>query len=139
MARTTYETRGTEAEERLIADVLALPKVGWVALGQGQRVLMRPAPGLVTDTSEESSFYEELLVNPTLLKLAGQRGDLDCGGLSYIAIGYGGFIQLIMPMDEGHISIGTSRRTHAPELAEKVRAVLEAHGRAAAPLPARAA
>ena len=31
--------------------------------------------------------YEELLVNPTLLTLAGQRGDIDYGGLRCLVLG----------------------------------------------------
>ena len=37
----------------------------------------------------ESDRYEELLVNPTLLTLATQRGNIDCGGLKYLIVRYG--------------------------------------------------
>lgn len=135
MARTGYNHHGADAAEALIAALFDLGGIGYVALGNGQEVLMRPAPGLESDTTPESNFYEELLVNPTLLKLASQRGALDCGGLRYIAIGYGDFVQLIMPMQDGHVSLGVSRKAPVAELAARVGAVLEQHGRRWAPPP----
>lgn len=56
-------------------------------------------------SSDVSDTYEELLVNPTLIKLATQRGDIDCGGLKHIMVFYGSFIQLVKSIDQGHISI----------------------------------
>lgn len=56
-------------------------------------------------SSGETDKYEELLVNPTLLKLAGQRGNIDCGGLNYLIIGYGNFYQIVKSIPNGHISI----------------------------------
>lgn len=53
----------------------------------------------------ESDRYEELLVNPAMLKLATQRGEIDCGGLDYLLIRYGHFYQLVRSTASGHISI----------------------------------
>ena len=128
MARTTYIESASPEAESLVDAFFALGQVGYVALGRGQEVLMRQHPDIVTTTTPESNFYEELLVNPTLLALAGQRGDLDCGGLGYIAIGYGGFIEMIMRMKDGHVSLGVSPRTDVGEFAKKMLAVLERHG-----------
>lgn len=133
MAKTDYETPATPEAQKLIADLFALGSVGYVALGRGQEVLLRAQPGLETTTSAETNFYEELLVNPTLLTLASQRGGLDCGGLAYIALGYGGFIQMIMRMRDGHVSLGVSSRANVGELAKRMQAVLERHGVAYAP------
>lgn len=143
MAQTDYDTPATPAAERLVKDLFALGGVGYVALGAEQEVLLRRLPpaalgasaesdfydDLIASTSD-SNFYEELLVNPTLLKLAGQRGGLDCGGVRYIAIGYGGFVQLILPMKDGHISLGIAETSETPSLAERAQAVLSRHGRA---------
>ncbi len=129
MAKTDYETQASAEAERLIADLFDLGRIGYVALGCGQEVIMRLAPGVESDTTPQSNFYEELLVNPALLKLASQRGELDCGGLYYIAVGYGHFVQLILPMKGGHVSLGISRSAPAGEIATKVQSVLEAHGR----------
>ena len=121
MARTDYQQPATGDAEQLIQALFDIGGVGYVALGSGQEVLMRSAPGITGETKAQSNFYEELLVNPTLLKLASQRAGLDCGGLNYIAIGYGHFIQLIMQMKDGHVS----RKTATGEFAAKVRDVLE--------------
>ena len=130
MVRTTYNQPATDSAERLISAIFALGGVGYVALCSGQEVLLRAAPGLSTTTTEESNFYEELLVNPTLLTLASQRANLDCGGLRYIAIGYGGFVQLIMLIKDGHVSLGVSRKANLGEVAERLQSLLDLHGRA---------
>ena len=57
-------------------------------------------------SSNESDKYEELLVNPALVKLASQRGNIDCGGLEYIIIRYGNFFVLLTPCKSGHVNIG---------------------------------
>jgi hypothetical protein len=56
-------------------------------------------------SSSESDKYEELIVNPTILTLAKQRGDIDCGGAKYVLIRYGNFFQVVVPTDSGHVSI----------------------------------
>jgi hypothetical protein len=56
-------------------------------------------------SSSESDRYEELLFNPSLLKLASQRGNIDCGGLDYILVRYGSFFQFVLPESWGHVSI----------------------------------
>ena len=62
--------------------------------------------GLSDASSAESDYYEELLVNPTLLTLARQRGELDCGGLRHVIVGYGNFNQVMMySPDGGHVSV----------------------------------
>jgi hypothetical protein len=40
------------------------------------------------------------------LKLAGQRGDIDCGGLRYLVVAYGHFWQVVIPAGPvGHVSV----------------------------------
>ncbi len=56
-------------------------------------------------SSSDSDRYEELLVNPTLLKLATQRGDIDCGGLDFLVIHYGHFHQVVRTIPGGHVSV----------------------------------
>lgn len=128
MPRTTYDQPGSERADQLLTELFALGGIGYVALCSGQEVLLRTAPGMVSTTTEETNFYEELLVNPTLLKLASQRANMDCEGLRYIAIGYGKFIQLIMLMKDGHVSLGISRKANTGELAARVQALLQEHG-----------
>ncbi len=62
-------------------------------------------PNLEGASSSESDKYEEIIVNPTLLTLLRQRGEIDCGGVEYVIIRYGNFIQTVHPLPGGHISI----------------------------------
>ena len=56
-------------------DVFAIsPDIRYVAAADGQQVQMRSRPDLFNASSSASDRYEELLVNPTLLTLATQRG-----------------------------------------------------------------
>ena len=87
-------------------DVFAIsPDIRYVAAAHGQHVQMRSRPDLRHASSSDSDRYEELLVNPTLLTLATQRGNIDCGGLRYLIVGYGHFHQLVIPSLAGHVSI----------------------------------
>lgn len=78
----------------------------------------------VADASTaESDHYEELLVNPTLLTLAGQRGAIDCGGLDHIVVAYGHFRQLVIPLTLGHVSVCFDRESHPEGWAARIRAI----------------
>jgi hypothetical protein len=79
--------------------------VRYVAVGEGQEVVMRQRDGLAGASSSESDRYEELLVNPTLVELARQRGEIDCGGLDYLVVRYGNFFQVVVPHGAGHVSV----------------------------------
>ena len=48
-------------------------------------------PDLTNPSSSESDLYEELLVNPALLNLTGNRGAIDCGGFQFLVVRYGSF------------------------------------------------
>lgn len=129
MINASYDQPADTRTEALIADLFALGRIGYVALGAGQEVLMRLAPGFETPISCESNFYEELIVNPTLLELTRQRGELNCGGLRYVAVGYGGFVQFVAPMRGGHVSLGVSESRDCRQLAIDVARVLQRHRR----------
>jgi hypothetical protein len=115
-----------------LADALfsASPAFRYVAYGSGQQVEMRSRGELANSSSGDSDRYEELLVNPTLLKLATQRGDLDCGGLGYVLVRYGHFFQLVVPLtDGGHLSVAIEPAAHPVELVETVIALARQHGK----------
>src|SRR5262249_62402532 len=77
-----------ESMSDLHDDVFAIsPDVRYVASANGQQVQMRSRPDLRNASGSDSDRYEELLVNPTLLTLATQRGNIDCGGLRYLIVG----------------------------------------------------
>ncbi len=75
-------------------------------------------------SSSESDRYEELLVNPTLLTLAGRRGDIDCGGLDYLLVRYGNFFQLVVPTASGHVSVCLNPDANIAELTRQILEVL---------------
>ena len=104
-----------------------------MALGSGQRVDARQRGGVSDASAGESDFYEELLVNPTLLTLAGQRGDLDCGGLRYLIVAYGNFNQIVLQSSEGHVSVCIDRHADASELARRIGTIVEEHENQARP------
>lgn len=80
--------------------------IRYVALYRHGELSSAQRPGLSNASAGESDKYEELIVNPTLLKLVTQRGNIDCGGARYVVIRYGSFFELVMPVDGGHLSVG---------------------------------
>lgn len=82
------------------------PAVRYVAIYHGGELVSAARPDLAGASSSESDKYEELLVNPTLLTLARQRGNIDCGGLEYLLIRYGSFFVVVLPLDRGHVTVG---------------------------------
>ena len=110
--------------DALIARIFAaLDEVRYVAVYWDGVLRSEARPGIATASSSESDRYEELLVNPTLLKLATQRGNIDCGGLRFLIVGYGSFSQIVRPLSRGHLSVAvepTSDPIHLAGLLEKI-------------------
>ena len=93
--------------ERLKEKILALSEdIRYVAIYSNDELISSQRPGIENTSSSESDKYEELIVNPTLLKLVTQRGNIDCGGAQYVIIRYGSFYEFVMPTKTGHISVG---------------------------------
>lgn len=89
----------------MIDEILELsPAIRYVAVYEGGTLDTRSRPQPDASNSE-SDRYEELLVNPALLTLASQRGNIDCGGLDYLIVRYGAFFQFILPTRRGHVSV----------------------------------
>jgi hypothetical protein len=107
------------------------PHVRYVAFGSGQDVELRQREGLANASDAGSDFFEELLVNPTLLTLARQRGELDCGGLRCIIIGYGNFDEVVVPTANGHVSVGIELGADPVAVARRVGVLVADRGRAA--------
>ena len=80
--------------------------VRYVAVYRRGELRMSQRPGLAGASAGETDRYEELLVNPTLLTLARQRGEIDCGGLTYLLIRYGNFYTIVHPLRQGHVNAG---------------------------------
>jgi hypothetical protein len=110
-------------------DVFAIsPNIRYVAVAHSQQVQMRSRPDLHNASSSDSDLYEELLVNPTLLTLATRRGNIDCGGLRYLIIGYGHFHQLVVPSAGGHVSIAFELGADPADYLQAILSVLARHG-----------
>ena len=102
--------------------------IRYVAFNIDGQVQMACRRGLTNQSSSESDRYEELLVNPALLNLAGNRGAIDCGGLQFIIIRYGAFFQLVQPLRHGHLSVAIESSADPLEVASLVRASLKQQG-----------
>jgi hypothetical protein len=109
------------------------PQIRYVALYGDGKLELSERPGLVNASSSESDKYEELIVNPTLLKLVQQRGDIDCGGMRFVLIRYGSFFQFVRPITGGHLSVGMELTASPLEIAAEVEKVLARAGVAAGP------
>ncbi len=81
------------------------PSVRYVAVYLHGRLELRSRAEAQLPGSDESDRFEELVVNPTLLKLLSQRGDIDCGGCLYVVVRYGGFHALVHPLGDGHVTV----------------------------------
>jgi hypothetical protein len=98
----------------LLDRVLALgPAIRYAALADGAEIVTRLRPdiadGAAAASASETDRYEELLVNPAVLLLTRRRGQIDCGGLDYVVVGYGHFHQLLLPMERGHLSVAIEK------------------------------
>ncbi len=106
-------------QQKIIDDLLnSFTDIRYVALYQKGNLSSKQKDRITDNSSSDSDRYEELLVNPVLLTAARQRGNIDCGGLRFIIIGYGNFYQLIKEVNNGHISICLNKSadlTHIPE------------------------
>jgi hypothetical protein len=91
----------------LIERIFAVaPEVRYVATYLDRVLSSAERSGIDGASSSESDKYEELIVNPTLLKLVTQRGNIDCGGADWVLIRYGNFFEIVIPVATGHLSVG---------------------------------
>lgn len=72
----------------------------------------------------DSDKYEELIVNPTLITLLRQRGNIDCGGIRHIMIRYGTLTQCVVPIEGGHISIAFEPGSHPARRLSRIKKLL---------------
>ncbi len=84
--------------------------------------------GLQGASSNESDVYEELIVNPTLLTLVLQRGNIDCGGARFVLIRYGNFFEYVAPIPGGHVSVGLEPDADPLPCVEAVQAAVSREG-----------
>lgn len=99
--------------------------IRYVAVYTRGELAMASQEGRQGASSSSSDTYEELLVNPTVLTLTRQRGNIDCGGLAYVLIRYGNFFQLVMPLAEGHLSVCIEPHADPLALVGPIREVVQ--------------
>jgi hypothetical protein len=102
--------------------------VRYVALYLDGQLTLRERPGLANASASESDKYEELIVNPGVLTLVRQRGNIDCGGVEFVIIRYGNFWQTVWPVKNGHVSLGLEPSANPLEHAQAVRIVIAEQG-----------
>lgn len=101
-------------------------EIRYVAIYANGKLISGEKSSIKNTSSPESDKYEELIVNPTLLKLVTQRGNIDCGGLEYVIIKYGSFFEFVMPTNNGHLSVGVEQDSNLLEIINKIRRLVEA-------------
>ena len=99
----------------------SIPEVRYVATYIDGRLELNQRGGIENASSSESDKYEELIVNPTLLKLLTQRGNIDCGGLEYVVIRYGSFFEFVQAVPGGHVSVGIATEADLQKTIEMIR------------------
>jgi len=99
--------------------------VRYVATYRDGKLETKSKEGTVDASGSESDRYEELLVNPTLLTLATQRGNIDCGGLKYLIVRYGNFFQFVLPTSWGHVSVCIDKDADPVNIGLKVKSLIK--------------
>ena len=99
--------------------------IRYVAVYRHGALVSSERAGLQAASSSESDKYEELIVNPTLLTLLNQRGDIDCGGMRFVLIRYGNFFEYVAPIAGGHISVGIELSVDPLPLAAKIQELVD--------------
>lgn len=97
-----------------------LLEIRYVAIYQNAELTFKQRKQTSDSSSSDTDKYEELLVNPTLLTIARQRGNIDCEGLRFIIVGYGNFYQLVKEIKNGHISICLEKNVDLTIVPEKI-------------------
>jgi len=99
--------------------------IRYVAIYKKGQLKSQSKSGTEGASSSESDKYEELLVNPTLLKLASQRGNIDCGGLDSLLVRYGNFYQFVLPMSWGHVSVCIEKDADPIRIGNQIKSIMQ--------------
>ena len=94
--------------------------IRYVAIYNDGELITSIKEGVEDASSSDSDKYEELIINPTILTLLKQRGDIDCGGANFVLIRYGKFYQFVAPIPKGHASICIETYTDPLKLIEPI-------------------
>ena len=100
--------------------------IRYVAVYRNGQLESQSKAHTLSASNSESDRYEELLVNPTLLKLASQRGNIDCGGLEYLIVRYGNFFQFVLPTVWGHVSVCIEADSNPIHIGSQIKSLVQA-------------
>ena len=101
------------------------PDIRYVAVNQGGAIReMEQRGGVPTLNPHETDRMEELIVNPIVLEAARRRGNLDLDGLRHIVIRYGTLYEVLVPHEDGHVSVGVRLGADVEAIADRVSAAL---------------
>lgn len=115
----------TADHQTLIQEIFSISEaIRYVAVYQNGELAKRQKENITNASQSESDKYEELIVNPTVLKILTQRGNIDCGGLEYVIIRYGNFLQSVIPFGDGHISTCIDKNKDTAEIEEIIKQVI---------------
>jgi len=108
--------------ESLLKEIfLVSPDIRYVAIYVNGKLISSERAGLKNASSTDSDKYEELIVNPTILKLVTQRGNIDCGGVEYVIVRYGFFYEFVMSFMDGHVSVGIESNADLMAIAPSIQ------------------
>lgn len=125
--RERKNNKGKTQSERITKLMFGLSEeIRYVAVYHHGKLDATSKPNLEGASSSESDKYEEIIVNPTLLTLLRQRGEIDCGGVEYVIIQYGNFIQCIHPVPGGHVSVAFQLKSDYSRFQPEIRKLLKA-------------
>ena len=110
-----------QSKNQIIEDLFtSFTDIRYVAIYLDNELTYKQKEQPSNSSSPDTDKYEELLVNPTLLTVARQRGNIDCGGLRFLIVGYGNFYQLVKEIAAGHISICLDKKVDLTNLPDKI-------------------
>ena len=102
------------------------PKIRYVSINRnGTIVEMTQNPDLPMYNPHDTDRTEELVVNPTVLDLLRRRGSLDQYGVKFVVIHYDEFYQVVMPYEDGHLSIGVELTADVIDVVKRVTKLLD--------------
>lgn len=114
--------------KQLIESIFAISEdIRYVAVYHDNKLTSSVRNNVSAASSSESDKYEEIIVNPTILTLVNQRGNIDCGGAQYIIIRYGNFYQFVAPIPIGHVSVCIEPNADPLKVAEPILNVISNH------------
>jgi hypothetical protein len=111
---------------RLASRLFAVdPHIRYVAVNRSGAITeMEQSAVWPTSNAPETDRMEELIVNPIVLEAVRRRGNLDLGGVRHVTIRYGAVYQVIVPIEDGHVSVGVDPSGDVEGVAAKVESAL---------------